>query len=150
MCPCAGRSGVRRRQAWALKKVPPQQVLAILAAVGTAVFSGAPHKPNSGGAPGWPVQTERWLAGVGRESTEPGFLESMEQSLDLDSGVQPIQPPHLHIPAEAAAGADSILPKSTWGPLGLPSQGQGWPHEPPNRNFESRCGEVHVLSCWRA
>lgn len=150
MCPCAGRSGVRRRQAWALKKVPPQQVLAILAAVGAAVFSGAPHKPNSGGAPGWPVQTERWLAGVGQREHRARILggHGAEPRLRFRGPAHPA--PHLHIPAEAAAGADPILPKSTWGPLGLPSQGQGWPHEPPNRNFESRCGEVHFLSCWRA
>lgn len=49
MHPRAGRSGVQKRQILALMKVPPQQVLAILAAVGTAVCSGAPRKPNGRG-----------------------------------------------------------------------------------------------------
>lgn len=30
------------------------------------------------------------------------------------------------------------------GPLGLPGQGQGWPHEPSNLSFKSFCGEAYV------
>lgn len=135
MCRCAGRSGVRRRQAWALMKVPPQQILAILAAVGTAEFSGAPHKPNSGGAARLP-SPDRALAPWGW--AEPGFLGEHGAGPRLRFWGPAHPAPHLHISAEAAAGADPILPKSTLSPLGLP-------HEPPNGNFESRCGEVHVF-----
>lgn len=37
---------------WALMKLPPPQLLAILAAVGTAVFLGAPSNRTVGALPG--------------------------------------------------------------------------------------------------
>lgn len=78
MRPRAGRSGVQKRQILALMKVPPQQVLAILAAVAQLCVQGHPASLTVGALPGWPVQTEHaGPLGLGRE--RPGFLVSLEQ-----------------------------------------------------------------------
>lgn len=131
MRPRAGRSGVQKRQILALMKVPPQQ---ILAAVGTAVCSGAPCKPNSGGTARLASPDgAHWASGLGQRETrilgEPGAgpVAADPQFLDLDpSGLrQPAHPaPHLPIPAEAGPGADAILPESTLGPLGFQVRGR--------------------------
>lgn len=87
------------------------------------------------------------------ENTEKEAIVSDPQVLgsDLWGHSQPAQPvSYLCIPTEAGAGAGPTLPKSLLGPLGLPGQRQGWPHEPPNHSFESCCGEVRVLSGLRA
>lgn len=134
MRPRAGRSGVQKRQILALMKVPPQQVLTILAAVGTAVCSGAPRKPNGGGTARLASPDgARWASGLGQRETrilgEPGAgpIATDPQVLDLDPwGLrQPAHPaPHLPISAEAGAGADAILPESTLGPLGFQVRGR--------------------------
>lgn len=146
MRPRAGRSGVQKRQILALMKVPPQQ---ILAAVGTAVCSGAPCKPNGGGTARLASPDgARWASGLGQRETrilgEPGAgpVAADPQVLDLDPSS-----PH---PCRGRAGGRCHPPRVHIGPLGFLSQGQGWPHEPPNLSFESCCGEVRVLSCLRA
>lgn len=64
---------------WALMKLPPPQLLAALAAVSTAVFLGAPRKPNSGALPGWPVQTELVGSQAGQREVKPGLSDGSGQ-----------------------------------------------------------------------